>query len=295
LVFVVPAPAIVPPDHVVRPDTVTVPGPWSVPLDRTSDVGLMAPTRLLALAVADPEIVSEPPLRLPPKFTVLPMRATVGTLTLEMVPRSWVPLANSRVVPADPVKAPGLVPPPLKLRVPDCTSTEPELLNGTFNLVVPAPTDFLNVAAAALMNGPAVPRGLVIVLSFWQSQVPLFVIDAPTTETSPTVQVVVPAVLSTREEVRPTNPLIAIPPLVFVVPAPAIVPPDHVVRPDTVTVSVPPSVPPEMDSVVGAIASPLVKFATPPEMVSALPTLETVPVGSKLAVAPLTVVPLVAA
>src|SRR5712691_3100470 len=99
-------------------------------------------------------------------LTVPPLKLAVGTLTLEATPRVWVPPPNWRVAPADPVNAPGLVPPPLKLRVPDCTSTEPELLNGTFNLVVPAPADFLHVAAAALMNGPAVPTGLVIVVSF---------------------------------------------------------------------------------------------------------------------------------
>src|SRR5712691_5332925 len=157
--------------------------------------------------------------------------------------------------------------------VPESACTLPPVVNGTFNLVVPAPADFLNVAAAALMNGPAVPRGLVIVVSFLQSQVPVFVIDAPTTEISPAVQVVVPAVLSTREEVRPTNPLIAIPPLVFVVPAPAIVPPDHVVRPDTVTVPGPPSVPPEKTSDVGLMAPArlLALAVANPEIVSEPP------------------------
>jgi hypothetical protein len=107
---------------------------------------------------------------------------------------------------------------------------------------------------------------------------------------------VVPAAFRIREEVRSLTdvPLNEIPPFAFVVPAPDITPEVQVVRPDTVTVSVPDSVPPENDSVVVLIASPLLKFATPEETVSELPTLDTVPAELKLAVPPLTVVALVA-
>jgi len=127
----------------------------------------------------------------------------------------------------------------------------------------------------------------------------LFVIVAPLPAwTAPVpVQVVVPAVVSTRDNVRLrlTAPLNAIPPSAFVVPASFIVPPVQVVRPDTVIVSVPRSAPPDTLSVAGVIVSPLESFAVPELTTRALPMLVTVAEELKLAVPPLTVVPDVAA
>src|SRR5204862_5768823 len=58
--------------------------------------------------------------------------------------------------------------------------------------------------------------------------------------------------------------------------------------PLTVTVSVPLSAPPLWFSVVGLMASPLLKLAVPPLIVSSGPTLLTVPAALKLAVPPAT-------
>jgi hypothetical protein len=112
--FVVPAPVIVPAVQLVGPEMLIVPVPPSVPLEKTSAVGLTAPT-LLTLTVP-PEMVSEAPLKLPARFTVPPL-TTVVMLTLEVAWRSWVPAENCNV--PDPVNVPLLVPPPLRLRVPD--------------------------------------------------------------------------------------------------------------------------------------------------------------------------------
>jgi hypothetical protein len=111
--FVVPAPVITPPVQVVRPELPIVPVPPSVPPEKTSAVGLTAPT-LLTLTVP-PEIVSEAPLRLPAMLTV-PVLTTVGRLTLEAASRSWVPPPSCNV--PDPVNVPLLVPPAVRLRVP---------------------------------------------------------------------------------------------------------------------------------------------------------------------------------
>jgi len=111
------------------------------------------------------------------------------------------------------------------------------------------------------------------------------------------VQVAVPAVASTRESerlLRP-DPVSAIPPFAFVVPASVIVPPAQVVRPDTLIESVPRSVPADISSVAGVIVSPLERFAVPALTTRALPMLVTVAAGLKVAAAPLTVVPDVAA
>ena len=114
-----------------------------------------------------------------------------------------------------------------------------------FTAVVPAPVDFLKVPVPLLLKAAAPLKTLSIDKSFWQSQVPLFVIDPPVpTRICPPVQVVVPPVLRTRASSESSmNPLMDMPPLAFVIPAPIIVVrwplPPHVVRPDTLIVSVP--------------------------------------------------------
>ena len=193
-----------------------------------------------------------------------------------------------------------LVPPPLRLRVPVRTFVVPELLNGIWTCVVAVPTDFWNMDPInALLKAAVPPKTKFITTSFWQSHIPSLLITAPVPVWIPPapVQVVVPAVWRIREPLTllAVAPLIFKGPFVFVVPVPVIVPPVHVEAPEIVTVSVPCKVPPDIDSVVELIASPLEKFAIPPDTTIALPAFETAPARSKFAVAPLTVVPAVAA
>src|SRR5262245_6118166 len=222
-------------------------------------------------------------------------------LVLEPVFRANVPPPNERVVPADPVVAPVQVPPFVNLSVPDRTLAVPELLNGMETVVVPVPADFWKYlpTPALLLNVAVPPNGLFIVALAWASQVQLLLMTAPvpTWMTPVPDQVTAPAVLRMREDetAMDDSPLIAVEPFRLTVPAPVIVPDDQVVAPETVTVSVPARVPPENVSVVALMGSPLLNVAVPLEIGRALPMFVTVPAASKFAVAPLNVLPDVAA
>src|SRR5581483_4498145 len=119
--------------------------------------------------------------------------------------------------------------PPVRLKVPVCSSMVPPLVNWAPMVVVPVPTDFLNVPL--LLNTDRAPPPKVaaseIPESVRASNVPLLSKTAPWLKPMlPLVHVVVPGFSSLRPSRSP--PLQAIPPLAKVVPEPVMRPPFQV-------------------------------------------------------------------
>src|SRR4051812_28999105 len=156
--------------------------------------------------------------------------------------------------------------PPVRLRVPDCTSTVPALLNRTCTDVALF-VDFLNVPL--LMNVDGAPPPSVIDLSFWASNVPWLLKTAPLAKAKPWLVLAQVAVwLLARSIVRPLN--VAPPAMLIVmslakmVPAPTMSPPNQPRNPSTVRSPTPPNVPGNFVNVV--VLESALKLAVPLKM-----------------------------
>jgi hypothetical protein len=200
-------------------------------------------------------------------LTVPPLKFTASPLTLELASRVYVPEPKLRNAPAVTVKAPELVPPPVRFSVPVCTCAVVVLLNRMEIVVVPVPADFLNVPVFENVDC-APPKSLAMASSTCTSQIPLLLmVAADPVRIRPPVQVAVPAMFSVRPTVRS---LVPVPLMVsvaaagtVVVPAPVIVPDVQVNELVAVTVLVPLSAPPEIARLAVVIGEALMKFAVP--------------------------------
>src|SRR5262245_27529039 len=229
----------------------------------------------------------------------LPVKRTVDAVIDEPPFRAPVP-PNRSVVPAEPVNAPVLMPPPSNPSVPPETVMSARwpalLLNARRIEVSPAPSVLRTVPLFVKLAAPWYAR--LIDWLFWISQVPPFVsaLFCPVRMSPVPVQVVVPLVFRWRPPVKSWTavPPIARLPLKVVVPVPLIKPPFQVEAPETVTTSVPLNVPAEKVRVVVSTASPLLKFATGVDpavpMATVEPTATTLAAASKLIVPALMVV-----